>query len=269
MKQEFWSVWVACSLGALIGAFTALQIGSWVSVNFIWIVSGGALLGGAIAWIAVDFRHFCAGVSHSYHNTIITWRPNRPLWTAYFTLFAGIAMVFFSALIGGAIIDGICWGKPRAMQTLIWTGVSLAGMAIFFTTGIVAPWAKMPAQHIRDVQQLGRYLMRRGNPLGVMFYSVIGIYWVVAHIPLAIMKGIPATIRGMSHAIRMFARFIAGVFMYVHSSQRTLCFADAAIGATMGFFIGNAIVGAVIGGILGLVNYEMVAVRLLGLSPKR
>ena len=245
MKQEFWSVWVACSLGALIGAFTALQIGSWVSVNFIWIVSGGALLGGAIAWIAVDFRHFCAGVSHSYHNTIITWRPNRPL------------------------IDGILLGKPRAMQTLIWTGVSLAGMAIFFTTGIVAPWAKMPAQHIRDVQQLGRYLMRRGNPLGVMFYSVIGIYWVVAHIPLAIMKGIPATIRGMSHAIRMFARFIAGVFMYVHSSQRTLCFADAAIGATMGFFIGNAIVGAVIGGILGLVNYEMVAVRLLGLSPKR
>ena len=63
--------------------------------------------------------------------------------------------------------------------------------------------------------------------------------------------------------------FIAGVFVYVHSKRRTICFVDAALGAAIGYTFGSAIVGAVAGAVLGIINYEVISVRWLKLTPAR
>ncbi|HXK31292.1 MAG TPA: hypothetical protein VJZ94_00875, partial [Candidatus Paceibacterota bacterium] len=63
------------------------------------------------------------------------------------------------------------------------------------------------------------------------------------------------------------AQFVAGVFVYVHSQRRTICFIDATIGATIGYFFGSAIIGAIAGALLGVINYEIVSVRWLRLVP--
>lgn len=65
----------------------------------------------------------------------------------------------------------------------------------------------------------------------------------------------------------LIAVFCSSVFMFIHSERRTTCFVAAAIGATIGYFANNAIVGAVAGGLVGLVEYQLIAVKWLKIKP--
>jgi len=40
---------------------------------------------------------------------------------------------------------------------------------------------------------------------------------------------------------------------------------DAALGTAVGYFTGNPLIGAVAGGLLGVVNYEIITVRVMKL----
>lgn len=59
------------------------------------------------------------------------------------------------------------------------------------------------------------------------------------------------------------------LFKLIHSQKRLICFVDAVIGGTIGFYYHNPLVGAAVGGLLGMVNYELVSVRWLKLVPKQ
>lgn len=63
-------------------------------------------------------------------------------------------------------------------------------------------------------------------------------------------------------------RFFKYLFILIHSDIRLLCGVDAAVGATIGYFSGSAIIGAVSGGVLGVINYELISKRVLGLAPR-
>lgn len=57
MNRQLWSIVGACALGACIGTFTALDISTRFQYgSYLWGI--GALLGGIVAYVAVDFRHF-------------------------------------------------------------------------------------------------------------------------------------------------------------------------------------------------------------------
>ncbi len=49
--------------------------------------------------------------------------------------------------------------------------------------------------------------------------------------------------------------------------MRLLCGVDAAIGTAVGYYFGNALIGAAAGAVFGVVNYWVVAVRILRLRP--
>jgi hypothetical protein len=63
--------------------------------------------------------------------------------------------------------------------------------------------------------------------------------------------------------------FVFQVFVYIHSTRRTICFVDSTIGAVVGYCSGSAIIGALVGGMLGILNYELVTVRWLKLAPAK
>lgn len=281
MKRETWSIVFACALGALIGTFAALEIADRFQYgSYFWGI--GALFGGMIAYVAVDFRHFCTGVVDVYHATI-AWRPNRLYWRAWFAVWLGVwsmtatAFTFIGAMIiGGSFLDHSV--KPATFDdvlsmayygyALCWPGVSLTfGLLIAFGSVSRNYHIKTDAEYedkLRRARDDGYGMVLNLNPFGIIFWMFYHFIWAVVCSPRLIAKA--ATIV-VAIAV-VLAQFVAKAFVHIHSSRRTLCFIDAALGAGIGYTFGSALIGTVAGVILGVINYELVTVRWLKLAPK-
>ena len=103
------------------------------------------------------------------------------------------------------------------------------------------------------------FLLIRANPFSFYLYLLPkGIVWFSRRLPGYCCKG-----------VKIIGRFIKTVFVLVHSNERLLCMVDAAIGVAVFHFTGNNIfLGMLAGGVLGVVNYEIISVRILKLTPR-
>lgn len=261
MRKETWSVGLACALGAFIGALSALEIASYFTHgSYFWAI--GALFGGFVAYCAVDFRHFCAGVARSY-RAAIAWWPDTLYWKVLFSVFGALAVAANSVLwmFAGIVMY---FADTDDSITRGFLAVSFVYTSISFCCGC---WAASPGNKADKVEVCSSSLkaMRDWNPIGILYWTIIGLAWVAVRTPSAVMSAG----RSVGHAYRMLKKFFIGVFINVHSDRRTLCFVDAALGATAGFFLGSAIAGAVIGAILGVFNYEIVSIKWLKLVPAK
>ncbi len=272
MKRESWSIALACALGAFIGGLISNQLGG----QYLWTL--GALIGGLVSYVAIDFNHFRAGVTSAYDN-VIAWQPHRLYWQAFFVNFLGawlISLTFVTYLFGFLFwVDytGLTSNLERSMRLLIGGSVIwlfLSAISFTWATGNVErrSWMKNDEQYevyLRRQLALGRSMVRNGHPIAVISNIV---YWTV-HCLYFTVTNIPLIVRQVGHCALLLAKFIATVFVYVHSARRTICFVDAAIGTAVGYTYGNVLVGVVAGAILGFVNYEVVSVRWLKLAPTR
>ena len=285
MIRSWLSIAGACALGALIGTLAALEISTRFQYgHYFWGI--GALLGGIVAYVAVDFRHFCAGVANSYHKTI-TWRPYGLWWRALGSAYVAVAATIPTILIGMAIILGLLLVGPdpkmpafTLLGVFFYTPLIIITLTLFATlflgtiTGLgeTARGGQEPEkweEKLRGVIEMNWDLARIFNPVAVSILvirlSLRGLRYEVAHAPeTAMVVGLTAKELG-----KTLGMFIAGVFVYVHSKRRTICFVDAALGAAIGYTFGSAIVGAVAGAVLGVINYEVVSVRWLKLVPAK
>lgn len=281
MKRETWSVALACGLGALIGTFAALEIADRFQYgSYLWCI--GALFGGIVAYITVDFRHFCTGVAAAYRNTI-AWRPNRLYWRAWFAMWLGTSMMVATvATVLNAILISVSFldhsARSATIQfTLSWTYFSYAILwpSISLTLGLIISFTTVGRNHhiktdeayevgLRRIRKEGYQAALYLNPVGIIFLTLYGIVWTITHSPQLIVKA--ATF--VAPIALVLAGFVARVFVTVHSSRCTLCFVDATLGAAIGYTYGNVILGTVAGIIFGLINHELVAVRWLKLAPK-
>jgi hypothetical protein len=106
------------------------------------------------------------------------------------------------------------------------------------------------------------------NVVMVIWYTLYHgpkvLYWLIMNSP----RGAKKVCRGIEAFIVGSARFVGKAFVYVHSSRRTLCLVDAALGAAVGYHYANPIIGAVVGALLGAIKYQLVSVRLLRIAPQ-
>ncbi len=272
MTRGWLSIALACAFGALIGTLTALEISTRFEYgSYLWAI--GALVGGITAYVAIDFRHFCAGVVHSYHRTI-AWRPDSQWWKALAIMSGGIAMMYSSIVgVGGValayfsnipmpVLIGTLW----AMLAASVASVLLVGCLM---TGSSSSGAKDAAdrERLRNIAEMGWMIILHCNPIGATLAVIRGLKWVAVRTPSAIARAVLATINGVRRVASTLAQFVASVFVYVHSQRRTICFVDATIGAAIGYTFGSAIIGAIAGALLGVLNYEIISVRLLRIVP--
>lgn len=260
VKKETWSIGFACLLGAFIGTLVALEISECFTYGS-WLWGIGALVGGFVAYCAVDFRHFCAGVVRSYQKTI-NWRPDRPYWKAYGIYFGGsytlcISLVGFTEVVL----------KPT--DSIIILLIMFAIISAVLTWAMLSNWSNYDDErrlhYARQVTDLGWRLMRNYNPIGIAYWVCWGALWAIRRIPSV---GTLLVVFAKFHWMQI-RQFTIEIFFYVHSGRRKICFVDAALGATAGYFFGSAIFGAVIGAILGIVNYEIVSIRWLKILPTK
>lgn len=70
------------------------------------------------------------------------------------------------------------------------------------------------------------------------------------------------------------ARFVRLVFIYIHSTARVVCFVDTALGVAVAYTLVAPTLQAMLAGgafglVFGVLDYELISVRLLKLVPAR
>lgn len=251
-------VFMACALGGGVGALVALQM--WQP--FWWV---GMLVGALVGYLAYEFDEVRRAVSLAWRKTIgwrPKWRPRREWWRVFLRLlpnsvlgFPSVFSVPFFSLFAWTFDAREVAGNILTFGFLVLFFVMLGVNINISTTARVLEGEMNVSKAVKEAWEI----------------NVFRVYFWVG--PRAIGKGVwLAVTRGpgwVARGVVVIARFLWQVFCLVHSEMRLLCGLDAAIGAAVGYWLGNASIGALAGGIFGLANFEIVSRRWLKLVPMK
>lgn len=241
MQKETKSIGFACALGAFIGALVALEL-----VGNLWFV--GVIAGGIVGYIAYNPREVFRSFAQAWH--VVTVLPsNRRKRVLQRTLFASMFMGVCKLVFWGVIFAALSFG--------ILDLDVLVPAAVFLTTLLTAGLVLKALRGRKDYAKTIRGYRDLSHELGpvVVLATIAKALWETLRALLWLVSKLPAVGKQ--------------TFIYIHSSQRTLCFVDATLGATAGYILGSALIGAGVGLVLGVINYELVSIRILKLAPRR
>jgi hypothetical protein len=284
MTRGWLSVAFVCAFGAFIGTLAALEISARFEYgSYLWSI--GALFGGIVAYVTIDFRHFCAGVADSYRRTM-AWKPDRLYWRAFFAQWVGMSAVTTTCCISIPVLYYVMrqfepvTATVADLLTAMYYFLVWVAPAFSFTLGILI--AKKSVSHrprryypvqlsyedfLRQQIEDGWFAALNFNPIAAIFWMIYGIVLALIHSPSFISDAATSCAATVVQAMAQLKKFVVGLFIYVHSTRRTICFVDATIGAAIGYSLGSAIYGAIAGAFLGVINYELVSVRWLKIVP--
>lgn len=103
-------------------------------------------------------------------------------------------------------------------------------------------------------------------PVSLLFLLGGWFIYVIGEISPSIIWN--RVVSGIIHFANSSLRLCKKIFFLIHDDVRLLCFTDSMLGACVGYFAGSAIIGAVAGAIFGVINYQIVSLRLLKLLPR-
>jgi len=243
-------------------------------------------------YCTVDFRQFCVGVARSYRVSannvvracrgIVDWRPDKLYWKATTALILGEVAIISSAILAIHVLFTIALYLEGSAASMIVMPVAflsiLVAIALLFISGLFVISKLIDLRDgseffKREMLEVGWEAFTSCNPVVLPFLLLFGLAHAMETSARYLWSNGPRlardTMTAVTFLIQETGRFAMRIFVYIHTELRTLCFVDAAIGATAGFFLGSAIACAVIGAILGVVNYEIVSVKWLKLVPAR
>jgi len=262
-------VFTACALGGGIGTLVALQ----ANPLFWWV---GLLVGGLVGYLTYDFKEVVkavpragqmavAGVcSHGVVDALLnTWALFYFLTVMTLPIFTSFVLIFWLL----AAIDG---GPPLMSLTTALLACVGGGHWFAYPSFVyclfVGAWQARDREKPREI--FDDFSWRTFNPFSVYFYYLPkAIWWMVKRVPKASWIAISASVMGIWEMTKLLGSFVIYLFLLIHSEMRLLCAADAALGAAVGYFSGNALIGALAGGVIGVLNFEIVSKRLLKLVP--
>ncbi len=236
-------IFLSCASGAGIGAFVALQLN-----QYLWWI--GMLVGGLVGYFSYEFKAVLQAIPKAYK------RAKGLMPDKEFILSVVYLILFFVSWIFPLLALATFWPRIYArahffpILTLAWlTSMTFSLAYVSFTIVSLSKSKKYD-----KMSERGKALFYFGNPVSFAFYLLLKeIFQCIIRIP---------------NFLCFMGRFIKQAFLLIHSDIRLLCGIDAAIGAGVGYFAGNAIVGAVAGGIFGVINYKIISQKILKLHFK-
>lgn len=266
MKRESWSIIIACFFGAFVGGITALEIAARFEYgSYFWGI--GALLGGIVAYFIVDFAQVRTGVLRAYNN-VVNWQPNLLYWKAVivnmtYMMSVTIYVVLFFSLPYSMI--GVISGERVEMVVMSILIVSAIMLIIVLILSLLISLDELSRGENEGREWRYRLKLLRSIRRNLGHIETLNPVTATCFLAALLWRSLPKL-----HKIpRLLWNFVLTFVRYIHSERRTLCFIDAALGATVGYYFGSAVIGAVVGAILGVINYELVSVRWLKLSPTK
>ena len=256
MENRTLKIFMSCALGAGIGALIALQLNHY----FWWI---GILIGGFIGYISYEFNRVIAAIPLAWRyatKNISIWkpyryRPNIQAWKD------NILAITYSLLLL------ISWGTVLVISVVNNDGVLFK---LIGTIGVIACFISF----LNLVLVFGDVLFNAKAEENRCLHKEVFIHWnsfsvLCFYFPKWMWFIGKTLIASIPHFLFTTGCFSKHLFLLIHSDIRLLCGIDAAIGACVGYFAGSAIVGAVAGGVFGVINYELISKRALGIIPTR
>jgi len=251
MSRSF-RIGFACFLGGFLGSFVGLQ----VSPAFWWI---GLIVGFATGYLSYEWRAVLRAIPKAGAAAwgAIPAREKRGDIAKDFTF--GMLVCAYVCFLILVATDRRPVGQllPVFVPAWIMGGTFYGGICVLAGQGGWHPW------------WLWRYLV----PPILLFYYLPKWLWM-GHKKLwealpDYLMGIIA-IGGAILVLAIFVRdFLKFLFREIHSDIRLLCGTDAALGAAVGYFAGNPVIGGLAGAALGVLNYEIISVRVLKVAPRR
>ncbi|MFH1990358.1 MAG: hypothetical protein ABIJ19_00690 [Patescibacteria group bacterium] len=250
-------IFFACAAGAGIGSVVALQFVAWLW----WL---GMLAGGLAGYILYDLQVVLSAIKTAWLQmtddfsgkaTIIVLKSLSCLVVGALSLVLTVVpgLILISWSFGGYDVADLSFIRIAFLAAVFWAILSISIWLSFLMMGDCCN-----AENNRIAMGFG-FLLIRSNPFLFYFYWLPkGIIWLLRRLPGYCCKG-----------AKIIGQFIKTVFVLIHSNERLLCMVDAAIGVVVFHFTGNNIfLGMLAGGALGVINYEVISVRLLKLVPR-
>lgn len=241
MNSYTTKVFTAVAIGSFIGAFIALQLGP-----MLWWL--GMLAGGLVGYLAYEFKTVLSATPKAWAKTKSVRKDPTFKLRIQVAFYFAASMMLFAFYFAIGMFSLLLYEINKPVMPLV-VMISLVFIIALFPLMAIKIWETWDAteDQLRREVSYGRKIFWNVNPVIVIFKWVpLGIY------------------RLLSGGIR----FGRELFILIHSELRLLCGVDAAIGATIGYFAGNAVVGAVAGGLIGVLNYEVISKRVLHLAPR-
>lgn len=255
MDKKSLRIFIACALGAGIGALIALELNS-----YLWWI--GVLVGAFVGYLSYEFKKVIAAVPVVMAEAKKACQIEVPVRAMMGGIKAGlnyfiavvmgsIFLIFYAIEIGAYFILSENKFIAQDLTNIISASVALAFLvAILFSVveGAEKVHGYSATFSAKDFWKCFRYT----SPLGVIFFTGKFMIWALPRIGIGL------------KFLKVFAKKF---LIIIHSDIRLLCAVDAAIGASIGYFSGSAIIGAVVGGVLGVINYEIISIKVLKLNP--
>lgn len=252
----------ACALGAFVGALISLELAKFfVWGKYLWTV--GAFVGGLVGYVSYQFKEIVSACREQekrqrlFEAMCDIWSNLlKPTIKTVSEICAGFFVVILAQSLGImavlSITTPLSFTGQESLVDVIATFCLISLVPTILTFPMYCKYHEEKISQLGEWRVIYNYLLHF-NLFGVMWHTLCGTFWLLTKIP---------------KIVRECLHFARGVFITVHSDIRTICFVDSVLGATAGYFAGSALVGAVIGGLSGVLNYRLVSIRWLKLSPK-
>ena len=255
IKKYVWAV----ALGGLIGGAVALdlvgRLSTWGKPVLVFIGAAivGALVGGIISWISVDFKqlrsdwHRSWEVSREKIMKVYDWKSNKPFWEALFWMVIGSLIAFCSLAL---------FIRLSGDTTCIVVGSVI--LSAFVSDGIIgcATNGKDGAS-LADIKERGKEYALLWNPITLPFLAAYELLLGFC-LFVDLLRFMPKVFEMCGVARKEIGQFFVRAFKYAHNEDRRACAFYGAISAVFGLFAGYATVGALVGIGLGLASRRCV-----------
>lgn len=253
-------IFFAAAFGALIGTITGLQISENSPVAAII----GFLVGGLTGYLSYEFKTVLktirdswrkinwAGIVISMKEGIASLKEGRRSY--FWSMLGGFALNMNFVVLIAYLILGFS-EKPNAWPD------SLFLSYVAFLLSLPLGSGDYNEEKISQCRKLALL----GNPLAVyVFWPLYGLWLVIANLG-TILRGVCS---GLKTVCVETANFFKRIYIAIHSDIRLMLFVDSGLGALIGYLLQAPLIGALAGGILGVLNYYVVALFILGITPK-
>lgn len=264
---------VVCFIGAVIGAFLALDIAQRFVMGK-WFAGVGILLGATISWALFDWKHFLRVTTQMLREFKVKHLP-PPDWRRVTK-----ALMFCGTFLSWHVLwfFGFCYALFRSNRDVsVITSMHVVFIFLSFLCLMVNIMLTtlrhrihplrgedylFDSDHIVTTREFGKMCLRL-SPVGLVFEIIITLCIGVL--------ALGGCLTDIFLSLCFFASNLPGlawqVFLRVHSEKRLICFIGGGVGAAIGFFAGNVWLGGIAGAIVGYLEYQLVAVRWLKLKP--
>ncbi len=245
MNRERVSHALAICCGILIGSLTAQSIAHYFEHGkYFWFF--GALFGGAIAYIGVDVRKTITGTMLAFKQSwqqFSDWQPDRRYWKTVAFVVVGNMSWITSVLI--LVFTGSNFLSP--LSRLNCPEFFLASETYMFVLCLLVGFGQANGTSLTRIHDHEMWF-------AIKFLNPIMFIFTVLYTAYRVLRYIAERHKTIGH---FFRRFIQLAFFYTHNERRTPSLIFAAIGGTIGFFVGYTLIVAIAGAMIGVLEFEL------------